>query len=136
MRCTAPARLTGTSLPAQTSRPRSKKRAHSALARMRLAMRITSSAGAPKASAAAAACPASSPPLPVCHSSTRCTAEPRREAGLSAARIGTASGARPGQPGSPSTDGPGSEIETSGRRRPATLQHEPVLDPQGLRMRA
>lgn len=30
----------------------------------------------------------------------------------------------------------GFEIEIIGRRRPATLQHEPVLDPQGLRMRA
>ena len=34
------------------------------------------------------------------------------------------------------TDGTGFEIEIIGRRRPATLQHEPVLDPQGLRMRA
>ncbi len=30
----------------------------------------------------------------------------------------------------------GFEIEIIGRRRPATLQHEPVLDPQGTRMRA
>ncbi|MBU6317574.1 MAG: aminomethyltransferase family protein, partial [Acidobacteria bacterium] len=30
----------------------------------------------------------------------------------------------------------GFEIEIIGRRRPATLQHEPVLDPEGLRMRA
>ena len=30
----------------------------------------------------------------------------------------------------------GFEIEIIGSRRPATLQHEPVLDPQGLRMRA
>jgi dimethylglycine dehydrogenase len=30
----------------------------------------------------------------------------------------------------------GFEIEIIGRRRPAKLQHEPVLDPQGLRMRA
>ncbi|MFN6118840.1 MAG: FAD-dependent oxidoreductase [Actinomycetes bacterium] len=30
----------------------------------------------------------------------------------------------------------GFEIEIIGRRRPATLRHEPVLDPQGLRMRA
>ncbi len=30
----------------------------------------------------------------------------------------------------------GFEIEIIGRRRPAALQHEPVLDPQGLRMRA
>jgi dimethylglycine dehydrogenase len=30
----------------------------------------------------------------------------------------------------------GFEIEIIGRRRPARLQHEPVLDPQGLRMRA
>ncbi|TPW09770.1 MAG: dimethylglycine dehydrogenase, partial [Acidimicrobiaceae bacterium] len=28
------------------------------------------------------------------------------------------------------------EIEIIGRRRPAKLQHGPVLDPQGLRMRA
>jgi len=30
----------------------------------------------------------------------------------------------------------GFEIEIIGRRRPARLQHEPVLDPEGLRMRA
>jgi dimethylglycine dehydrogenase len=30
----------------------------------------------------------------------------------------------------------GFEIEIIGRRRPAHLQHEPVLDPEGLRMRA
>jgi dimethylglycine dehydrogenase len=30
----------------------------------------------------------------------------------------------------------GFEIEIIGRRRPASLQHEPVLDPEGLRMRA
>jgi len=30
----------------------------------------------------------------------------------------------------------GFEIEIIGRRRPAKLQHEPVLDPEGLRMRA
>ncbi len=30
----------------------------------------------------------------------------------------------------------GFEIEIIGRRRPATLRHEPVLDPAGLRMRA
>lgn len=30
----------------------------------------------------------------------------------------------------------GFEIEIIGRRRPATLRHEPVLDPEGLRMRA
>jgi dimethylglycine dehydrogenase len=29
----------------------------------------------------------------------------------------------------------GFEIEIIGRRRPASLQHEPVLDPEGLRMR-
>ena len=34
------------------------------------------------------------------------------------------------------TDGTDFEIEIIGRRRPATLRHEPVLDPQGLRMRA
>ena len=34
------------------------------------------------------------------------------------------------------TEADGFEIEIIGRRRPATLQHEPVLDPQGLRMRA
>jgi len=30
----------------------------------------------------------------------------------------------------------GFEIEIIGRRRPARILHEPVLDPQGLRMRA
>ena len=30
----------------------------------------------------------------------------------------------------------GFEIEIIGRRRPAVVRHEPVLDPQGLRMRA
>ncbi|MFN8022454.1 MAG: FAD-dependent oxidoreductase [Acidimicrobiales bacterium] len=30
----------------------------------------------------------------------------------------------------------GFEIEIIGRRRPATIRHEPMLDPQGLRMRA
>ncbi len=30
----------------------------------------------------------------------------------------------------------GFEIEIIGRRRPAKLQHQPVLDPEGLRMRA
>jgi dimethylglycine dehydrogenase len=30
----------------------------------------------------------------------------------------------------------GFEVEIIGKRRPATLVHEPVLDPQGLRMRA
>ena len=30
----------------------------------------------------------------------------------------------------------GFEIEIIGRRRPARLQHQPVLDPEGLRMRA
>jgi len=34
------------------------------------------------------------------------------------------------------TETDGFEIEIIGRRRPATLQHEPVLDPEGLRMRA
>lgn len=28
------------------------------------------------------------------------------------------------------------EIEIIGRRRPAVIRHEPVLDPQGLRMRS
>jgi dimethylglycine dehydrogenase len=28
------------------------------------------------------------------------------------------------------------EIEIIGRRRPATILHDPVLDPEGLRMRA
>jgi dimethylglycine dehydrogenase len=28
------------------------------------------------------------------------------------------------------------EIEIIGRRRPAVIRHEPVLDPEGLRMRA
>ena len=32
--------------------------------------------------------------------------------------------------------GSGFEIEIIGRRRPAAIRHEPVLDPQGLRMRA
>ena len=32
--------------------------------------------------------------------------------------------------------GGGFEIEIIGRRRPAVIRHEPVLDPQGLRMRA
>jgi glycine cleavage system aminomethyltransferase T len=39
-------------------------------------------------------------------------------------------------PSALATAGSGFEIEIIGRRRPATLQHEPVLDPQGLRMRA
>ena len=39
-------------------------------------------------------------------------------------------------PTSLATAGSGFEIEIIGRRRPATLRHEPVLDPQGLRMRA
>ena len=32
--------------------------------------------------------------------------------------------------------GSGFEIEIIGKRRPAVIQHQPVLDPQGLRMRA
>ncbi len=31
--------------------------------------------------------------------------------------------------------GSGFEIEIIGKRRPAVIQHQPVLDPQGLRMR-